>query len=90
VNEFVILEGCQHEVGIIHPAGYVAGEDGVADMPAPHWQSLALAFFKIAAPYNSPPGIAGKNPPARFNLIINFHGASKPTKPASDLLLSLK
>jgi hypothetical protein len=34
VNEFVILEGCHHEEGIVHPAGEVALQDGIADVPA--------------------------------------------------------
>ena len=50
--------------GKVHAARDVALEDGVAYVPAPHWQALTLALFVVAPAHDSPPGFAGKHPPA--------------------------
>ena len=58
--------GLYHERGDIHAARDVALEDGVAHMPAPHRQALALTLLKVAPTHDRPPGVAGKHPPAGF------------------------
>jgi hypothetical protein len=54
-------------------------------VPAPHGQALALALFEVAAPHDSPQGVAGEHPPASFHLIVEVCKASEPPKPAEDL-----
>ena len=78
VDQRVVLKCGDHEQGVVHAARQIAGEDGIAHMLTPHRQALALAFFKIAAAYDRPPGIAGKNPPARFHLVINIAEVGEP------------
>jgi hypothetical protein len=75
--------------GIVHAAREVAGENGIAYVPTPHGQTLTLTLLKIAAAHDRPAGVAGKNPPTRFYLIVQIHKGKDPRKPAGDLLLSL-
>jgi hypothetical protein len=49
VDELVVLERLDHEEGEVDAAGEVALEDGVAHVPAPHGQALALALLEVAA-----------------------------------------
>ena len=56
-------------------------------MLAPHRQSLGLTFFEVASPHDRPTGVAGKHPPARFQLVINIDEAGEPPKSAGGLLL---
>jgi hypothetical protein len=87
MHEFVILKGCHHEKGIVHAAGDIARENGVADVPTPHRQSLALAFFEIASSDDGPLSVTGKNSPARFHLVVKIYDAGQPSKPAGKDLL---
>ena len=54
VDEFVVLEGRHHEEGKVHAARDVTRKDGVAYLPAPHWQALALAFLEVAPAHDGP------------------------------------
>ena len=89
VDEFVVLKGRHHEEGKSTRRVMLLCEDGVAYMPAPHRQALALTFFKVASAHDRPPGVAGKNPPARFHLVVDFHDAGQPPEPAGELLRSV-
>ena len=44
----------------------VAFENGVAHVPAPHGQALALALLEVAPTHDGPARVAGKHPPARL------------------------
>ena len=66
----------RYQTGEVHTARYVTLEDGVADMPAPHRQSLALALFQVTAPHDRPSRGAGKHPPAGFHLVVDVDDAS--------------
>jgi hypothetical protein len=57
-------------------------------MLAPHRQTLALALFQVAPAYDRPPGLAGKNSPARFHLVVNIRNGNNPCEQADQLLLS--
>ena len=85
VDELVVLEGRHHEEGKVHPTRDVALEDGVAHVPAPHGQTLALALFEVAPPHDGPPRVACKHPPARLDLVIEVHDAGEARKPADDI-----
>ena len=75
VDERVIFEGCHHEEGKVHAARDVARQDGVANVPTPDWQTLALTFFEVAPSYNRPPRVACKHAPAGLHLVIEVHDA---------------
>jgi hypothetical protein len=71
--------------GKIDAAGDVALEDGVAHMPAPHGQALALALLEVAAAHNRPPCVAGEHPPARLDLVVEVGETSEARKWAGDV-----
>src|SRR5882672_3732572 len=81
VDELVVLEGRHHEEGKVHAARDVARKDGVAYVPAPHGQALALAFLEVAPAHDGPPRVACKHPPARLNLIVEIHYAREAREP---------
>ena len=70
MDQLVVLDGRHHEQGKVHTAGDVAGQDGVAHVPAPHGKALALAFFELASAHDGPPRIAGEHAPAGFDLVV--------------------
>ena len=82
VDQRVILEGLDHEQGKVHAAGDIAFEDGVANVPTPDGQALTLAFFQVAPAHDGPPRVAGKDPPACFDLIVKVRKAGEPSEPA--------
>ena len=85
VNEFVILKGRHHEQGKIHTARDVALGNGIAHVPAPHRQALALTRFEVAPAHDRPPRVTGKHPPARFHLVVDVHNAEHPSDPSGSL-----
>src|SRR3990172_2128142 len=85
VDELVVLEGLDHEQGKVDTARDVAIEYGVAHVPAPHGQALALALLEVAAAHDGPARVAGKHPPARFHLVVDVHDASESSERAGDL-----
>ena len=86
----IVLESLDHEQGIVHAAGEVAGENGIAYVPAPYRQTLALSFLKIASAHDRPSGSAGKDLTARLHLVVKVNEGNDPRKPAGNLLLSLQ
>src|SRR3954471_17849721 len=85
VDELVVLEGLHHEQGKVHAAREVALEDGIAHVPAPHGQALALALLEIAPAHEGPPGVACEYPPARLHLVVEVREASEARERAADL-----
>ena len=75
VDECVILKGLDHEQGVVYSARDVVGKIGITYVATPHGQTLALAFFKVAATNNCPSRVAGKHPLACFHLIVDVHDA---------------
>jgi hypothetical protein len=75
VDEFVALEGRHHKQSKVHATRHVAFENGIADVPAPRWQALALALLEIAPPHDGPPRVACKQSSARVDLVIEIHDA---------------
>ena len=90
VDQLVIHKGLHHEQGEVHAARPIALENGITHMPAPHGQTLALALFEVAPTHDRPPGVAGKNPPARFHLVVDIRKGNEPHEPAGQLLLDFK
>ena len=72
MDELVVLEGLHHEQSEVHTAGEVALEDGVAHVPAPYRQALALAFLEVAPAHDRPAGVAGEHPPAGLHLVVEI------------------
>src|SRR5262245_10000363 len=70
VYQRVVGERLDHEHREVDPAGQVAGEHGVTDMPAPHGQPFAFALFEVTAAHDGPAGRAGEDAPARLDLVI--------------------
>ncbi len=94
MNEFVVLERRHHEQAKVHAAHDVTSEDGIADVPAPHGQTLTFALFEVAPAHDRLPGVAGKDPLAPFHLFVKFHDASEsretpPVTPCNCLLDNL-
>lgn len=85
MNKFVVLQSLHHEKRKIHPAGEVALQDRVANMPTPNRQALALAFLEIAAPHDRPAGIAGEYLPAGLHLIVDVHRTKEFAEAAENL-----
>src|SRR6267143_1177334 len=85
VDELVVLEGRHHEEGKVHATRHVALENGIAHMPAPHWQALALALLEVATAHDRPPRVACKHPSARLNLVVEVHNASEAREPTHDV-----
>lgn len=85
MNEFVVLKGRNHEAGEVHAARDVAREDGVADMPAPYGQTLALPFFEIAPAHDCPAGLACKHPSACLHLVVEFPDSKQQCEPSGRL-----
>src|SRR5437762_4825625 len=82
VDKRVIFESSHHEEGKVHAARDVAREDGVANVPTPDWQTLALPFFEVAPSYNRPPRVACKHAPASLHLVSEVHDAGEASQPA--------
>src|SRR5581483_4024104 len=85
VDKRVIFESSHHEMGEVHAACDVARQNGVANVPTPDWQTLALTFFEVAPSYNRPPRVARKYAPASLHLVIDVHDAGEASKPADDM-----
>src|SRR6476660_5726016 len=85
VDEVVVLQGFHHEQGKVHAARAVALEDGVAHVPAPHRQALAVALFQVAAAYDRPPSVAGKYPLACLHLVVEVREASEAGQRTGDV-----
>ena len=85
MDEFVVLDGHDHEEGKVYTTCDVALEDGVAHVPAPHRQALALALFEIAAAHDCPTSVTGEYSLTRFHLVVEFRDAKQPREPACDL-----
>src|SRR5881296_428242 len=77
VDELVVLECGHHEEGKVHATRHVALENGIAHVPAPHWQALALALLEVAPAHDRPPRVAGKHPPAGLHLVVEVGEASE-------------
>lgn len=71
LDEFVVRQRFYHEESKVYAARDIAPEYGIADMPAPHGQTLALAFFQVASSNDCPAFVAGKHSPACLDLIID-------------------
>ena len=63
----------------------VALEDRVADVPAPHGKTLALALLEVAPAHDGPARVAGEDPVARLNLVVQICEASEAREWAADL-----
>ena len=85
VDKRVIFESRHHEEGKVHAARNVARQNGVANVPTPDWQTLALTFFEVAPAHDGPPRVACKHPPASLDLVIEVHDAGEASKPADDM-----
>jgi hypothetical protein len=70
VYQLVVLQGRHHEQREVHAARDVARQDGVAHVPAPHGQALAVALFEVASAHDGPLRIAGEHAPAGFDLVV--------------------
>src|SRR3954453_23175012 len=57
----------------------------MAHVPAPYGQALTLALLEVAAAYDGPPRVAGKDPPGRLHLVVEIGEASETRKRAEDL-----
>ena len=77
LNKGVILERGDHEQCEINAPCPVALEDGIADVPAPDREPLALPLLQGAAAYDCPTSVAGKDAAARLNLVLEVRKASK-------------
>src|SRR5205823_6794514 len=55
------------------------------DMPTPHGQALALALLKVTPTHDSPPGVAGEDAAAGFDLVVQIGKAGEPGKRATEL-----
>ncbi len=58
MDESVVGEGVDHELGEIDTSGDVALQDGVTDVPAPYRKTLTFSFFQVAGAYERPVGVA--------------------------------
>src|SRR3979490_1980398 len=85
VDELVVLEGRHHEKGKVHATRHVPLENGIAHVPAPHWQAFALALLEGAPAHDRPPPVACTPPPGRFNLVVEVHNASEAREPTHDV-----
>ena len=85
VDEFVVLDGGDHEEGKVYAARDVAREDGVTNMPAPYGKAVALPFFEVAAADYGPPSVARKDPSACFHLIVDVSSVEHPPNPSGSL-----
>ena len=84
-DECVIRESGHHEEGEVDAAREVALENGVAHVPAPHGQALALALFEAASAHNGTSRVAGKHSPARLHLVVELGEASEARERAEDV-----
>lgn len=89
MNQFVIRESIHHEQCKIDTPGEIALQDRVADMTAPHGQTLALPLLEIAASYDSPFRIAREDPARRFHLVAYVHRNDPAQKFGNTDLISL-
>ena len=54
VDEFIVLQGGDHEESKVYAARDVTRENGVAHMPAPYGKALAFPFFESTAADDGP------------------------------------
>ncbi len=85
VNQGVVLCSLHHKEREIYAAGEVALQHRIADMSAPHRQTLALALPQVAAPHDRPPRTARKYPSARLYLITQVRNTGESRKPTKNL-----
>src|SRR6185436_16570956 len=85
VDELVVLGGRHHEEGKVHATRHVALEYGIAHVPAPRWQALALALLEVARAHDCPPRVACKHSSGRLNLVVEVHNASEAREPTNDV-----
>src|SRR3954447_21142889 len=90
VNKIVVFEGLHHEQGKVHAARDVALEDGVAHVPAPHWQALAVALLEVAATHDGPAGVAGEDALSRLHLVVEVDDPGEASETAGDVDECLK
>jgi len=90
VDEFAIFERCYQEQGIIHKPGEVACRDRIAHVSTPYGQALALALLQVATTHRCPAGVAGKNTPAGFHLVIYINHTSQSSNPMIKIPLSFQ
>ena len=69
VHERIILQGSDHEQCKIDAPRLVARKNRVSDMLAPNRQALTLTFLEIASTNDGPPGVAGEDATACFDLV---------------------
>ena len=85
VDKRVVFESSHHEERKVHAARDVARQDGIANVPTPDWQTLALTFLEVAPSHNRPPRVACKHAPASLHVGIEVHDAGEASKPADDM-----
>ena len=85
VDQLVIRERLDHEDRKVPAARAMAREDAVSHVRAPDAEALALAFFEVTAAHDRPSGVAGEDPAARVNLVVEIRHAREPGEPAEDL-----
>src|SRR5215467_12142210 len=84
VDELVVFERLDHEQGEVHAAREAALEDGVAHVPAPHGQALAVALLEVAPAHDGPERVAGEYAPGRLHLVVEVCEASETRERAED------
>ena len=84
VDELIVFNGGYHEEGKVHAARFVAREDWVTHMPAPHGKALTPSLFQITSADDRPRAFAREYPIAGFHLISEFHEAKQPGQPANN------
>ena len=72
MNQCVVSERRHHEQREIGAAREVALEYGTTNVVTPGRQPLALTFVKIAPADDGPPGVARKDTPTRFDLVVEI------------------
>jgi hypothetical protein len=84
LDKVVVIECVHHKEGEVH----AAREDGVAHVPAPHGQALALALLEVASTHDGPPRVAGEHLPAGFHLVVEISEAVERAERENDVILS--
>ena len=88
MDQVVVLDGRDHEQGEVDATRDVAAENGVAHVPAPHWQALGGTLLQLAASHDRPPGVAREDQPAGVHLIIEI-GVYCPSLPEAPMMQTL-
>ncbi len=90
MDQLIVLKRLHHEQGIIHPAGHIAGENGITHMPAPHGKPW-LSPSSRSLPRTTVQSVSLANTlPAGFQLVIDIHQTGQPPQPAGQSFLSSK